>query len=172
MAGHDNVPMSGIYVQMPAVSCQFYLYPRRFLPSSLSSSPSMSMEKNDYIVYQAKKWTRGGVDLSPARPSPPLRHDFNQTLTRLAGEGVAALRDVLFARYEKKPGRPHAIGANSTLVHFKVSTSAAKTPEIHFFFFPPTIRQIRPESIEILYRISNPNSRSKDRERVVRTRKG
>lgn len=62
MAGHDNVPMNGIYVQMPILSCQFYLYPRHFLPRHPpppSPSPSMSMEKNDYIVYQAKKWTRG-----------------------------------------------------------------------------------------------------------------
>lgn len=59
----------------------------------------MSMEKNDYIVYEAKKWTRGGVDLSPLPPC----HDFNQTLTRLVGEGTAALRDeVLFARYGEK----------------------------------------------------------------------
>lgn len=64
MAGHDNVPMNGIYVQMSILSCQFYLYPRHFLlhhpPHSPFPSPSrsMSMEKNDYIVYQAKKWTR------------------------------------------------------------------------------------------------------------------
>lgn len=32
MAGHDNVPMNGIYVQIPVLSCQFYLYPRHFLP--------------------------------------------------------------------------------------------------------------------------------------------
>ena len=47
MAGHDNVPMNGIYVQMPILSCQFYLYPRHFLLRHPPSHPlSFSVHVN------------------------------------------------------------------------------------------------------------------------------
>lgn len=103
----------------------------------------MSMEKNDYIVYEAKKWTRGGVDLSPLPPC----HDFNQTLTRLVGEGTAALRDeVLFARYGEKtwPATRHRCEFDARpFQSFDVGRKNARNP--FFFFFSPTIRQIRSE---------------------------
>lgn len=54
MADHDNVPKSGVYVQMSAVSCQFLS-----LSSTLFSHPSaVSMAKKDYIVYRTEKQTR------------------------------------------------------------------------------------------------------------------
>lgn len=54
MADRDNVPKSGVYVQMPTVSCQFLS-----LSSTLFSHPfAVSMAKKDYIVYRTEKWTR------------------------------------------------------------------------------------------------------------------
>lgn len=129
----------------------------------------MSMEKNDYIVYEAKKWTRGGVDLSPLPPC----HDFNQTLTRLVGEGTAVLRDeVLFARYGEKtwPATRHRCEFDARpFQSFDIGRKNARNP----FFFSSLQRFAKfvPNggilALEISYRISNRSP--KDRERVVRT---
>lgn len=65
MLGHDNVPESGVYVQMSIVSRQFYLHLRRFLPLV----PRCQWGKKNYVVYRTKKRTPDPwpVDLSPVQ---------------------------------------------------------------------------------------------------------
>lgn len=127
------------------------------------------MEKNDYIVYEAKKWTRGGVDLSPLPPC----HDFNQTLTRTRRRGYSSItgRSIIRTiRRKNLAGHTPSVRIRRSSIS-KFRHRPQKRQKSTFFSSLQRFAKFVPNggilALEISYRISNRSP--KDRERVVRT---